>query len=542
MAPIFVGSNSDDTRVRSNRVGLAASTSNPGTASEGDGYYNSSDNQLKFYDGSSWSAIQGSGTVSVVASGSLPNGAPVILQSDGKVSAISTTTIGVNTSAAVTYDNAIPYYNKAVYDASNEKVVVVYYDTGDSGKGKVIIGTVSGSSISFGSPITMSFDVVIPSVDIAYDSSEGVIIFAYKSQGAGNGQAQYGTVSGSSITFSGTTTFEPDDLDHISVDYDPNVDKFLIAYRAKQHSNRASCIVGYNNGGTPAFGDEFVLEPNGSATNIKVMYHPGVRKMLAAYTDGGSGYSDGVCRVVTINEASAGGPDDVTITNKVMFSQKSTSYITMAYDSNAEKAVLGYFNEDQEGRVVVSNVTSGIGSISFASPTTVYTGDGGYHAMTYDTKADKILFMYSPNSDGNKPYIAVCDVSGNDISVASTHRLNNPSSPLLFADIAYDSDAQKAVAVYANQQTNVGNAHVFTTPYHTTNLTTENFIGFSDAAYTDGQTATIQIVSTVDDAQSGLTTGTALYVTNNGNLSTTVGVPSVFAGTAISDTEILIKQ
>ena len=83
---------------------------------------------------------------------------------------------------------------------------------------------------------------------------------------------------------------------------------------------------------------------------------------------------------------------------------------------------------------------------------------------------------------------------------------------------------------------------MFTTPYHTTNLTTENFIGFSDAAYTNGQTATIQIISTIDDAQSGLTTGTSLYVQNDGSLSTTVGVPSVFAGTAISDTEILIKQ
>ena len=39
-----------------------------------------------------------------------------------------------------------------------------------------------------------------------------------------------------------------------------------------------------------------------------------------------------------------------------------------------------------------------------------------------------------------------------------------------------------------------------------TNLTANNFLGFSNAAYTDGQTATIQITGSVDDAQSGLTT------------------------------------
>ena len=535
MAPIFVGSNSDDTRVRSNRVGFAASTSNPGTASEGDGYYNSSDNQLKFYDGSSWNAIQGSGTVSVVASGTLPNGAPVILQSDGKVSAISTTTVGVNTGSTATYENSTPYYNKAVYDTSNQKVVVVYSDTGDSSKGKVIVGTVSGSSITFGSPVNFQ-NVVIPSVDVAYDSDEGKIIFAYKSTGAGNGQVMFGTVSGDSMTFQSASVFEADDLDQISVDYDSSVTRFLIAYRAKNHSNRGHCIVGRYNGGTPAFGTEVIFDSN-SVTNIEVLYHPGVSKFIIGYADVGSGSNNGVCVVATIDASS----NSVDLKPKVMFSQRSTNYITMAYDSNAEKSIIGYLNNSGQGRVLVSNV-SGIGSISFESPTTVYSGNGAYHSMTYDSNADKILFMYSPDSDGNKPYVAVCSVSGNEISVASTHRLNNPSSSILFADIAYDANAQKAVAVYSNQQTSVGNANVFTTPYHTTNLTTENFIGFSDAAYTNGQTATIQIISTIDDAQSGLTTGTSLYVQNDGSLSTTVGVPSVFAGTAISDTEILIKQ
>ena len=323
-----------------------------------------------------------------------------------------------------------------VYDASNQKVVVVYADTGDSVRGKVIIGTVSGSSISFGSPLAMSFDVVISSVDIAYDSGGGRVILAYKSTGAGNGQVQYGTVSGNSISYSGTTVFEADDLDQISVDYDSNIDKFLIAYRAKNHSNRGHVIVGYNNGGTPAVGTEVIFDSN-SVTNIKVLYHPGVSKFIIGYADVGSGNNDGNCVVGTINSSNS-----VDLTPKVMFSQRSTNYITMAYDSNAEKSIIGYLNNSGQGRVLVSNV-SGIGSISFESPTTVYSGNGAYHAMTYDSNADKILFFYSPDSDGNKPYVAVCSVSGNEISVASTHRLNNPSSSILFADIAYDANAQK---------------------------------------------------------------------------------------------------
>ena len=75
----------------------------------------------------------------------------------------------------------------------------------------------------------------------------------------------------------------------------------------------------------------------------------------------------------------------------------------------------------------------------------------------------------------------------------------------------------------------------------TTNLTTENFIGFSNAAYTNGQTATIQLVGAVDDAQSGLTPGQSYFVQNNGSLGLTAGSPSVFAGTAVAANKIIVK-
>ena len=74
-----------------------------------------------------------------------------------------------------------------------------------------------------------------------------------------------------------------------------------------------------------------------------------------------------------------------------------------------------------------------------------------------------------------------------------------------------------------------------------TNLTTENYIGISDAAYSDGATATIQIVGSVDDAQSGLTAGRTHYIQNDGSLSTTAANPSVVAGTAVSATKLIVK-
>jgi hypothetical protein len=72
-------------------------------------------------------------------------------------------------------------------------------------------------------------------------------------------------------------------------------------------------------------------------------------------------------------------------------------------------------------------------------------------------------------------------------------------------------------------------------------LTTENFIGFSNAAYTNGQTATIQIAGAVDDAQSSLTPGQSYFVQLNGTLGLTPAATSVFAGTAVAATKIIVK-
>ena len=73
-----------------------------------------------------------------------------------------------------------------------------------------------------------------------------------------------------------------------------------------------------------------------------------------------------------------------------------------------------------------------------------------------------------------------------------------------------------------------------------TNLTTENYIGISNAAYSDGNTATIQIAGSVDDAQSSLTIGQIYYVKPTGGLDRVQGLPKVVAGVATSASTLAI--
>ena len=73
------------------------------------------------------------------------------------------------------------------------------------------------------------------------------------------------------------------------------------------------------------------------------------------------------------------------------------------------------------------------------------------------------------------------------------------------------------------------------------NITSENFIGFSDGAFATTQSASINTANTIDRNQSSLTAGQTYFVQANGTLGTSAGSPSVTAGTAISATELIVK-
>ena len=108
----------------------------------------------------------------------------------------------------------------------------------------------------------------------------------------------------------------------------------------------------------------------------------------------------------------------------------------------------------------------------------------------------------------------------------------NPSSPTFNSSsislTVGSSSANESATSFNSSITNVAS----------TNLTAENFIGISNGAYSDGQTATIQVTGAVDDAQSSLTPGQAYYVQDDGTLGES---GSVFAGTAVAATKLIVK-
>ena len=468
------------------------------------------------------------------------NGKAVIAFSDadnmqwyGKALVFSTTGYPVHQLGSPTaFESASTDYPVAVYDSTNQKVVITYRDRGNSNYGTAIVGTVSGTSISFGTPVV--FDTGSASHSgIAYDSTTNQIVVAFRDGGNSNyGTAIVGAVSGTSISFGSKTVYNTADSRYNTVAYDSSNNKVVIAFKDyTSNLQYGRAIVGTISGTSISFGSKVTLN-SANTFPISAIYDPSNQKVVVAYQDYGNS-SQGTVRVGTVSGTS------ISFGSEVVFDSSASDTIGMAYDSTNGKIVLAYTDHTNNwyGTAVVGEVSGT--SMTFGTPV-VYnsTGQTYYHSAAYDSTNQKVVIAFKDNTS-TQGAVITGTISGNSISFGSP--VVYETSEMYYNAAVYDSSNDRVVISYMDRGDNdYGKSVVFSPLTISNNLTSENFIGISDGAYTNGQTATIQIAGSVDDAQSGLTPGQQYYVQNDGTLSETADNPSVLAGTAVAATKLMI--
>ena len=541
MSPIFVGSDSNNSRIRSNRIGFAASATDPGSSAEGDGYYNFTDGQLKMYDGSAWNAIQGSGTFEATVTGTLSDGQPVIINTDGTISGVSTS--AVTQSAGIGYRSSpggAGSYTDYAY-IGNNKIVAVYADASNNLYGTAVVGTINGNTITFGTPqVFHSHRVNYTSV--VYDSGNDrfVVSFGDGNQGSastGNGKSRVGQVSGTSITFGTLTQFHGGNTAWIDSTYDSTSGKIVISFEDASQNWGKVCIGEISAGTTNiTFGSDTKYHGNSNVTTSAVEFDPSTNRIFVAFRNwGDNNNSWGVVGEISGTSVNFG---TATVTNTPAFGDP-----TSAYDPNSQRISIAYYDarDNDIGKSYTVSIDPSNNTYSYSSTTTFSSSVLIGTRHVYDTIAQKYVVFYRDRT-AQKAYAkaGTYNSSDNTITWESTQTLvlNEDMNP---TTATYDTDNNKPI-VGISSASAIDYAHVFTTGRIGTNLAAENFIGFSDAAYSNAQTGRVQIVSSVDDAQTGLTTAAKHYVQTDGSLSTSAGNPSVFAGTAISATKIQVKM
>ena len=134
-----------------------------------------------------------------------------------------------------------------------------------------------------------------------------------------------------------------------------------------------------------------------------------------------------------------------------------------------------------------------------------------------DATPDDILF----NDDGTKFYML--GGSGHTISeytLSTAYQLSSAS----FSTETYIIGAQHTGMTFADGGS----------------TTNDNYIGISQGAYTNGQTASIKVIGAIDTNQSGLTPNELCYINDSGTIVSD-SASGVVAGRALSATTVLIK-
>jgi hypothetical protein len=174
-------------------------------------------------------------------------------------------------------NTAISYYMQAEFDPHTANRVLLTYKDSVTNQtyGLVKIGTVSGTSISFGSSSSFSGTDSAWNIRIAFDpnNTNKFVVVWTDINDSSEGNARVGTISGTSVSWGTTVIYHSTSQETRDISFDPNTaGKFVVAYRDAGASNKATCIVGTLSGTSVSFGSEYVAAVSTYSTYIRCSY------------------------------------------------------------------------------------------------------------------------------------------------------------------------------------------------------------------------------------------------------------------------------
>ena len=147
----------------------------------------------------------------------------------------------------------------------NSKVVITYRDNGNSNYGTAIVGTVSGTSISFGTAVVFNATTTTET-SCVFNSALSTFVVTYEDYASGeHGKVVVGTVSGTGISFGSASVFENANIEYLTSTFDSNSNRVVLAYKDSPNSQYGTAVVVRNAGVYPvtvqvASGDNAVID------------------------------------------------------------------------------------------------------------------------------------------------------------------------------------------------------------------------------------------------------------------------------------------
>ena len=454
--------------------------------------------------------------VSFVASGTIGNGVTVALKADGTVEAVAAG--GPESAAPVSFSaSSITVTLGSAYHATANKVIVFYRNT-VSTYPTAVVGTVSGTSISFGSEIAIGTRINPIGTKVVYDSANDKLVFCVASSGAV--YAYVGTLSGTSISIGSEdfVAYGGTNVEYLNVVYDINSGKTVVTAK-RGDNNYLQSVVLTVSGTTPSFGTA-VIGNSAASYYITTAYDSSAQKIAVLYLTPSTNYG----RVATVSGTSISfGVQSAGITGFF-------AYTASCYDANAQKIVMvASKNTETNAPYCIVCTISGT-TISIGTPVRINILRCEENTISYDSTAQKVVitnYVYEAS-----PQVTVGTVSGTSISYGTTNTLATSTGLYRPLTSVFDPDANKTIISTEVSSPSGASSVVFSA----SSTNSSDFIGISDAAISDTASGSVTIKGGISTNVTGLTANSTYYVQDDGTLSTTVS--SVLAGKALSSTSI----
>jgi hypothetical protein len=462
---------------------------------------------------------------SFTASGAISQGDSVILNGNGTVSTPTNQSESITSPASLQNDID---GTATVYDASEDRFVTAFRNRVSSNRLEVRAGSLSGTTITWGTAQNASVNCNEQNTRIASDGSGGFLIL-FENSSDGHQYAVAGTVSGSTITLGTASKFTTSSYGLKDVAYDANSGKYVIVFIDNSNSLYGTAIVATVTGTSVSYGSDVVFDSNTLLYSMRCVYDSTNQKIVVV--DARTGRFSGFIGTVSGTSTSWTSAFDNTSTRPQIDSDVDTT--GLEYDSGQEAILFTFSDADDNdiGKVCAATVTST--TITWGSLTAI---DGSTKVrdfgLAYDSAAKKIVVGadYGDTTRTGKYFVAT--LTGNSVSIGTSTQFES-TEPSAFS-AAFSTAALKTAIIY-DDQGDSDNGKYVVQQNQIQNYT--DFIGIADAAISDTASGNITIKGGVaSNGLSSLTPGSTYYVQNDGSLSTTSS--SVTAGKALSATSI----
>ena len=487
----------------------------------------------------SWTTISSDPAVTGIASGSITAGRGVCVADDGKLLPISGFN-GLRGTQTPVGDQNNSY--DIVYSTGADKFVIFYRDQGDGDKGKARVGTqgtgANKGTITWGAAVQFTA-ASCPNIRALYDSTNDKVAVLYRDSTSTNaGSVVVGSISGSTLTF-GTPVQNATDqnyMEYNSFCYCPNTDNYAIVFNDGA-TNKGWCRIGkYSGTNSSTWPNNKVQFLNAQARETGCWYDTTANKLIIV-TNNGSSSNDGQAFAGTVSG------DNVTFGSGQTYNNDTNDQMPDGvHDPDTGKNIISYRGSSAHGYCRTATLSGT--TFTFGTEYRFSTDSVNYPRIEYDSAGSKkFLISYTPyHSSQQWGETIVATLTGDVITYDTKYQFSDDGgSASTYPGLAYSPDSQSFVAVYHGTNHSPAGAEYFVENIRSSNVTAGNYVGVANASYTNGQTASVSIPGAVNTAVSGLTVGQKYYVLANGTLNTTADDANIVAGNTVAANKLIVR-